>query len=143
VISFHPANSKLPGYIVYRDYINYIGFYYIIYILFTLYMVSAPACPVTLTSVESNSIRPRPALKTLETAQRSQDVSKHVPTCADIFTSWLGRLTINLLFRIASSPRFRGACDCMHAIHPASLNLPFDIIGKFSTLRFPGTCILQ
>ena len=58
-------------------------------------MVSAPACPVTLTSVESNSIWPRPALKTLETAQlRPQDVSKHVPTCAGIFTSWLGRLII-------------------------------------------------
>jgi hypothetical protein len=30
-------------------------------------------------------------------------------------------------------------------IHPAAPNLPipFDISGKFSTLRFPGTCILQ
>ena len=36
------------------------------YTLFPLYMVSAPACPVTLTSVESDSIWPRPALKTLE-----------------------------------------------------------------------------
>jgi hypothetical protein len=35
------------------------------------------------------------------------------------------------------------SCDCMHAIHPASPNLPFDISGEFSTLRFPGTCILQ
>jgi hypothetical protein len=95
VITFHPTNSKLLGYIVYRDYINYIAFSYIIYILFSLYMVSARACPVTLTSVKSDSIWPRPALKTLETAQlRPQDVSKHVPTCADIFISWLGRLTI-------------------------------------------------
>jgi hypothetical protein len=37
MVTFHPTNRNLPG---------YIGFF--------LYIVSVPACPVTLTSVESN-----------------------------------------------------------------------------------------
>ena len=48
----------------------------------------------TGSSAENNSFDypsdPKPALKTLETAQlRPQDVSKHVSTYADMFTSWL------------------------------------------------------
>jgi hypothetical protein len=47
-------------------------------------MVSVPACPVTLTSLETNLRMTQTSLKTIETAQmRPQDAPKHVPTIAD------------------------------------------------------------
>ena len=86
VITFLPTTSK--QYKLYRVLL------YNLYIVFPIYGIST--CVPGHINVRGKWFHlAQTSAKDARTAQlRPQDVSKHVPTCADIFTSWLGRLTI-------------------------------------------------
>ena len=84
---FPPTTSK--QYKLYRVLL------YNLYIVFPIYGIST--CVPGHINVRGKWFHlAQTSAKDARTAQlRPQDVSKHVPTCADIFTSWLGRLTIS------------------------------------------------
>jgi hypothetical protein len=84
VITFHPTTSK--QYKLYRVLL------YNVYIVFPIYGIST--CVPGHINVRGKWFHlAQTSAKDARIGQlRPQDVSKHVPTCADIFTLWLGRL---------------------------------------------------